>query len=143
MKILCFAENRQEVARDLKKGSENLYEHLIKVWMFPNVSEQNHWKVEIGTKFMVKVDKLKNTKRYPSAKFILDHTWNIWEDALMDRIPAVLEHIDETPLDVSYYNIYDAIHDYMTWAAEILSKRGVLNPKDCYNEVEQLRNLYF
>lgn len=143
MKILCFAENHREVARELKKQSEYLYEHLIKVWMFPYVSTQNHWKQEIGTKFMVKVDKLRHTKKYPSRKFILDHTGYKWEDALLDRIPAVLARIDEEPLDVDYHNIYDAAHDYMVWAANILSKHGALNPKECYSKVEELREMYF
>ena len=143
VKILCFAENHQEVARELKKQSEYLYEHLIKVWMFPYVPTQNHWKQEIGTKFMVKVDKLRHTKKYPSSKFILNHTWYKWEDALLDRIPTVLARIDEKPLDVDYHNIYDAIHDYMVWAANILSKRGALNPRECYSKVEELREMYF
>ena len=143
MKILCFAENHQEVARELKKQSEYLYEHLIKVWMFPYVPTQNHWKQEIGTKFMVKIDKLRHTKKYPSSKFILNHTLYKWEDALLDRIPTVLARIDEEPLDVDYHNIYDAVHDYMVWAATILSKRGALNPREYYSKVEELREMYF
>lgn len=111
--------------------------------MFPYVPTQNHWKQEIGTKFMVKVDKLRHTNKYPSSKFILDHTWYKCEDALLDRIPAVLARIDEELLDVDYHNIYDAVHDYMVWAANILSKRGVLNPKECYSKVEELREMYF
>ena len=62
---------------------------------------------------------------------------------MLDRIPTVLARIDEEPLDVDYHDIYDAVHDYMVWAANILSKRGALNPRECYRKVEELREMYF
>lgn len=143
MKILCFAETKKEVARELKKESENLYEHLIKVWMFPNSQSQNHWKTEIGTKFLTKVDKLKNKKKYPTSKFIIENTWDVWEDALIDRIPSILARIDEVPLTLDYSIVYDAIHGYIFWASDTLSQKGVLNPNDCYDKIEEIRNKYF
>ena len=67
--IFAFSRSRTDVFSKLADNSENVIDHLIKVFLWPDVQEQSKWKSEIWN-FIKSVPKLKSSNRFPSAKQI-------------------------------------------------------------------------
>lgn len=46
--ISRFADSRNQIKTELRSVTKIVMNHLIKVFLYPNVQEQNHWKREIA-----------------------------------------------------------------------------------------------
>lgn len=46
-RIFAFSRSTKYTYEKIKDQAENITEHLIKVFLWPNVQEANHWKKEI------------------------------------------------------------------------------------------------
>lgn len=141
-RIFAFARSRIEVFSKLADNSENVIDHLIKVFLWPTVREQDHWKQEIWN-FIRSVPKLKSSNRFPSYKQIKNEIWNSYEDVIYDHIGLWVDEIEETPISFDCRDVYHAIEEYMSWLADILSEKGVVRSSQVYSKIEELRSKYF
>lgn len=46
--VRAFADKKSQIKSDLRGATKVVMNHLIKVWLYPEVREQNHWKKEIA-----------------------------------------------------------------------------------------------
>lgn len=136
-----FADSRSQIKSDLRGATKVVMNHLIKIWLYPNVQEQNHWKKEVAQS-LNDVPKLKGKNRYPNYKFLMDNTWKIYEDGLYDRIQVIVDSIAETPIQFDIDDIYSAVHRYFQWICEELSNRGIVKYSEIYNQIEIIRNIF-
>lgn len=140
--IQGFADSRQQIISDLKAGTGHVLRHLIKIFLYPNAQEQNHWKGEVA-RFLYNVPKTKSNKKYPSKLFIYNHTWNIYEDNFDRWVDAVIGDMKEIPTSYDIGSLYNACEEYFSWLSEELSKYGIIKYDDAYSEIEEIRNNYF
>lgn len=142
MKIFCFANTNKDIANYLKSQVTPLIKHLIKIWLYPDVQENNHWKREVSN-MLSEIQKLKTTKKYPNRNFILKFSWYIEEDRIDALLDNVITHMSEDPICFSYECIYNSLQEYFFWLAEKLSQRGTVGANDIYDEIESIRSQYF
>lgn len=140
--IFAFSRSRTDVFSKLADNSENVIDHLIKVFLWPDVQEQSKWKSEIWN-FIKSVPKLKSSNRFPSAKQIKKEIWNSYEDVIYEHIGLWIDEISEEPILFDYKDVYHAIEEYMTWLANTLSEKGVVRSSEVYSKIENLRSKYF
>lgn len=140
--ISGFADSRNQIKTELRSVTKIVMNHLIKVFLYPNVQEQNHWKREIAQS-LNDIAKQKGKNRFPTAKFLLQNTWEIYKDTLSTRLPVIIESIEETPINYDINNVYKAIHDYFNWLCDELSKTGIVRYNIIYSKIEELRSKYF
>lgn len=140
--IKSFAVSNKEIFKNLSSNSENLIDHLIKVFLWPDVQEQNHWKQEIW-KFVHSVPKSKSTNKFPSANKIFEAIWEPFSDVIAEHILLWIGEIEETPIKFSYSNVYKAINEYCKWLSIELSTIGEVKSSEVYSKIEELRIKYF
>ena len=140
MKILCLADTNQDVKNFLRNRTDSLFDHLIKIFLYSNLQECNPWKREVAS-VLSWVPKLKNRKKYPSVKLILDRTWFVYEDILDILIENIVEDMYETPEPYDFDYIYNKMELYFYWLAENLSKYGRVSREDIFNKLDELINL--
>ena len=140
--VRSFADTRSQIKSDLRGVTKVVMNHLIKVWLYPNVQEQNHWKKEIA-QALNDVPKVKGRNRYPDYRFLIQNTWNIYEDSLYDRVDVIISSMKEDPIPFDFEDLYQAMSDYFDWICYRLSEKGIINYSDIYDEIEKLRKTYF
>lgn len=142
--IRGFAEIQREIERNLTSHTDEIIEHLLKCYLMPDHSAISHWKREIANQ-IYKVDKLKNNKKFPTAKQIYNWTYGKKQDLVTDIrwfsglvkniCDEYLIEIDTDPSD--FMNEFDNIcYEYFTWLAKELSIRGLIP----YSEIYQFLN---
>lgn len=87
--IRSFAVTKREIQADLRASAKIVIEHLIKIFLYPNAQENNHWKREVSGA-LKKVPKLKGSNKLQSPSFILQSSWVVWEDQF-DRFVEVIK----------------------------------------------------
>lgn len=140
--IRAFSRSRTDVLNKLADNSEHVIDHLIKVFLWPDVQEQAKWKEEIWN-FIRSVPKLKSSNKFPSYKQIKNAIWNSYEDVIYEHIGLWIDEISEEPVPFDYEDVYHAIEEYMTWLANTLSEKGVVRSSEVYSKIEGLRSKYF
>ena len=140
--IFAFSRSRTDVFSKLADNSENVIDHLIKVFLWPDVQKQAKWKSEIWN-FIKSVPKLKSSNRFPSSKQIKKEIWNSYEDVIYEHIGLWIDEISEEPILFDYKDVYNAIEEYMAWLANTLSEKGVVRSSEVYSKIEDLRSKYF
>ena len=78
-----FAEDKRTVERYLSNHTMPVIEHLAKCLLMKDNQSYNHWKKEIIQQIS-SVDKLKNTKKYPTEKQIYTWTYGKKQDIITD-----------------------------------------------------------
>lgn len=133
--IRAFADSQAEIYRDIKSKSSVVIEHLIKLFLYPNSNNLNHWKTEIFAA-MSRVPKLKRTKKYTESKNILKYSWNIWNDSIADMIDVIQNDygLSNTPPDI----IYNNVHIYLAWISDKLSRFGYVTSNQIYSKIDDL-----
>ncbi len=63
--ILALSRYNKDIFSKLADSSENVIDHLIKIVLWPNMQEQNHWKKEVWN-LIRSVPKLKSSNRFPT-----------------------------------------------------------------------------
>ena len=140
--IRAFSRSRTDVLNKLADNSEHVIDHLIKVFLWPDVQEQAKWKEEIWN-FIRSVPKLKSSNKFPSYKQIKNEIWNSYEDVIYEHIGLWIDEISEEHIPFDYEDVYHAIEEYMTWLANTLSEKGVVRSSEVYSKIEDLRLKYF
>lgn len=144
--IRGFAELRKEVERKLSEHTDVVIEHLMKCYLMPNHSALIHWKQEIATQIN-RVDKLKNGKKFPSAKQIYNWTYGKKQDLVTDirwfsgLVQDVCDEynliLENDPLD--FQSEFDKLcQNYFEWLANELSVRGLVPRSEIYTKLDAL-----
>ena len=140
--VRAFADKKSQIKSDLRGATKVVMNHLIKVWLYSEVREQKHWKKEIA-QTLNDIPKLKSTNKYPKFEFLIENTFNVYEDTLDRRTEVIIENIDESPILFEFDDLYDAIEEYFVWICTELSKFGIVRYSDVYLKIEELRSKYF
>lgn len=129
--ILGMSEYLKEIRRDLTPRGKQVLRHIIKLVLYPDVQEYEHWKKEIFN-FISDVDKVKGKNKWPDAKFIYESisTQNDMIDVIIKQIK--LMESEYTPRDVDDATVLKAVESYQNWLAASLSKQGAIDPNDAF-----------
>lgn len=144
--IRGFAELQKEVERNLTSHTDEVIEHLLKLYLMPNHSANNHWKKEIASQ-IYKVDRLKNNKKFPSAKQIYNWTYDKKQDLITDVrwftkfcnmiCKEYSVELEQFPGD--FIGDFDSICvSYFKWLAEELSDIGLVTSDEIYQKLDEL-----
>lgn len=154
-----FADNKRDLQRDLRGKTEQIIEHIFKMFLMPNHESYNHWKQEIAS-FLSEVTKLKNTKKFPISKQLYDWTYNIRQDLITDKSYvrgkikniAIQYDMDEKKLmklnaHINYIckKLNFICESYFKWLCSELSKYGIVTYDKIYDKLDELLkggNLY-
>lgn len=144
--IRGFAELQREVERKLSAHTDEIIDHLMKCYLMPNHSAINHWKQEIAIQIN-RIDKLKNGKKFPTAKQIYSWTYGKKQDLVTDigflskLIKGVCEEYSVEVME-SPYEIMDKFDfictEYFKWLATELSRVGMVNRSEVYTKLNEL-----
>lgn len=141
-----FADSKREIERELKPKTENIIEHLFKLYLVPEHTAVNHWKQEIYF-FLHTIDKLKGNNKRPSKKQLYDWTFGKKEDLFDDDYytEGMIETIEYTynvNITADTFEVNEAMFQicksYFAWLAEILSEKGIVVPRQVYNKLDEL-----
>ena len=135
--IYALSKSRKDVAADIEQGCRELILHLIKLWFFPYSKDVAKWRREVAEK-LCSVDTFKGKHSLPSAKFILEHSWEVHQS----HIPRYLELIE---LDYgcsqnskSLDAMVDNMRKYFVLVADELAHNGVVPFRTLYNFLDLL-----
>ena len=136
--VFSISTTRRDIAAKLEETTRQLVKHLIKLYLYPDYKDVQHWRQEVYS-FLHSISKIKGRNKLPSSRFILANT-----------IQSNLELIA-----VWYYNILDdygtpsnskcseteltrKVSNYYRWLADILSAQGEVSRKSIYNKLSEL-----
>lgn len=136
-KVYGFAESRRKLQFRLSDAVDRIQEQLIKCFMFPSCQDVPHWKVEIR-RFFPRIKKQANTNDYPSAKFIVNNTWKIVEDASDDMYDNIRRWYTPLTPAASQREVYAMCEEFFVWWAEQLSEHGAVEMKAVSDKIDTL-----
>ena len=130
--------NEATVENIIVYTSGELTEHLIKLYIYNKSEYINHWRQEVWNSLR-RVPKLKSTKKFPTEKFIYSQVTG-YCDMLPELASSILdEYAELTPReDIDFEFLKSQIESYYKWLSTQLSSKGVITPRECYKELEQL-----
>lgn len=143
----------QESAMRQSKLEDNLIdinpkitEHLLKCFLYKNTTNNlEHWKQDIYS-FLHEVPVLKQNKKLPSYKFLINNTFNIYSEVLMNRLDAkIRDLIKKGYPEISNYNkqnLYSAIYNYYDWLCKLLASNGYIELSEICDKIDELINEY-
>ena len=142
MKILITssAVQRDILKQKLIDRSEQVVNHLIKIFLYPSNNAAEHWKHEVYS-FLYQVGVLKSSNKFPTSKFILNNTWNTWEDAILAYIPVVKQDFPNMSENDSK-DVYRAIYEYFRWLSKNLSMCGMVSQTSVKQTINDLVTIY-
>lgn len=139
--IKSFAATNKAAQNYLIDKTPTVIDHLIKVFLYPDVQEQDHWKREIANTLNT-VPVLKSSKQKPKSNFIFENTYGVWKETILERTERIISDMVEVPIEFDQNNLTSAIEEYFKWLSENLSF-GTLNFNLIYEEINNLKLKYF
>ena len=133
--IYCFAKDKNSLFSKLENQAEPLIKHFTKYFMYPGHVSSNHWADEIYS-FLNSVSKLKRKNKRPTANQILNKTWIVYEDSILEYIPTVVEDYGYSEVDPNV--VYENCKKYMMWLCTTLSDIGSVSKKACKLELKSI-----
>lgn len=137
--ILGFAHSRSDIIRQLEQNVIEIFQHLVKLWRYPDAQEVSHWRTEVYN-FLHKVHTFKSNNKRPSAKFIFENTYGRDRQYIDTAIKQVSKRYDRNfscireDIDL----LRNRIERYFKWLSEELASNGVALPEDIYETLEEL-----
>lgn len=137
--IFGFASRKSDIAAMIEENTRELIQHLIKLWVFPDAKDCNHWKQEVYN-FLYRVPRLKMSNKFPSKKFILDNTIVVNKDNISALLRIVItDYKNQYEQKKSEYSTMEEhILLYFDWLAEELSTDGKVARNDVYAKLSEL-----
>lgn len=144
--IRGFAEAQKEIERDLTSHTIVVIEHLMKIYLMPDHESAYHWKKEIASQIYI-VDKLKNNKKFPTAKQIYSWTYGKKQDLITDRkwfqifVEDICEEYNRDLIEspMNFMNEFDDICvSYFQWLSNELSQTGRVSKSAIISKIDQL-----
>lgn len=137
--IFGFANRKSDIAAMIEENTRELIQHLIKLWIFPDAKDCNHWKQEVYN-FLYRVPRLKRSNKFPSKKFILDNTIVVNKDNISALLRIVItDYKNQYEQKKSEYSTMEEhVLLYFDWLAEELSINGKVARNDVYAKLSEL-----
>lgn len=137
--IFGFANRKSDIAAMIEENTRELIQHLIKLWIFPDAKDCNHWKQEVYN-FLYRVPRLKRSNKFPSKKFILNNTIVVNKDNISALLRIVItDYKNQYEQKKSEYSTMEEhILLYFDWLAEELSINGKVARNDVYAKLSEL-----
>lgn len=137
--IFGFANRKSDIAAMIEENTRELIQHLIKLWVFPDAKDCNHWKQEVYN-FLYRVPRLKRSNKFPSKKFILNNTIVVNKDNISALLRIVItDYKNQYEQKKSEYStMEESILLYFDWLAEELSINGKVARNDVYAKLSEL-----
>lgn len=137
--IFGFANRKSDIAAMIEENTRELIQHLIKLWIFPDAKDCNHWKQEVYN-FLYRVPRLKRSNKFPSKKFILNNTIVVNKDNIAALLRIVItDYKNQYEQKKSEYSTMEEhILLYFDWLAEELSINGKVARNDVYAKLSEL-----
>ena len=141
-----FADSKREIERKLSDSTDEVIEHLLKLYLMPTNSARNHWISEIAN-FLNKVNRFAGKNKFPSPEQIYNWTYFKWKDLVTDNsyMNIWVDNIcDEynTNVDKPIENIcneFDNIcEQYFCWLASKLSVGGVVERQSIFKKLNSI-----
>lgn len=148
MKIYITAQalQKREMETRLATRMSDVIEHMLKLYLMPNHSARNHWETEIYT-FIHSVEKLKQSKKYPTKEQIYSWTYDKVQDLVTDTswMTLAIEDICDQyniqltiSINTVIYELDNLCIIYFSWLSENLSERGRLTNREIYQKLDEL-----
>lgn len=139
--IKCMGMSRRNIIEDLDNKSIELVRHLIKIILYQDRGNLDHWSKELY-EFLPSIPNLKGKNRFPDKNTILSGLWDRTQTRIHRMISGLIRDYVYKPYDVSEYEVRDYVYRYLKWVAEELSAYGVMEGKiACANKaIELLRD---
>ena len=141
-----FADSKREIEHTLNISTDNVIEHLLKLYCMPNSENRNHWCTEISN-FLCRVKRFAGKNKFPTVKQIYNWTYFKWKDLITD-INFFRGMVDDIEFDYSISingnintmsNEFDYIcEEYFNWLAGGLSMFGRVSRQDIFNKLNEL-----
>ncbi|MCM1232045.1 MAG: hypothetical protein NC489_18140 [Ruminococcus flavefaciens] len=144
--IRGFAEAQKEVERKLSAHTDEIIEHIIKLIVMPDNSARNHWEGEIAGQIN-RIERLRNSKKFPKAKQIYDWTYGKKQDLVTDRgwMSVAMRDLADQYGDLEEIAVDDlcdvadyVCRQYFSWLADELSTVGRVATRDIYDKLDSL-----
>lgn len=136
--IRAMSEYDRDIRRQLVDNSKQVYQHLIKIILYPDSEYVNGWKQEIWS-FIHDVDRTKRNKKFPSYKFILNALSTNLD--ILDNYKKIvlmkMKNSDIVPKNVPDSEISSIITKYAEWLASNLSQSGLVLDDDVYDWIDK------
>ena len=131
-----MSESQRTIAADIRAASASIVEHVIKLALYPDAQECNHWRHEVYT-FLNKVDRLKGKNKYPKKDFI--YRWLSTHNDIIDSFVAqITSDYAEDPKIIPISKLTAVVEEYQKWLSSELSTRGFVTSKDVYAELAHI-----
>lgn len=136
MKIYIRSMSRPDaqIYDKLDRDSEQLDRHLIKLMLYPDAQEADHWAKEVWN-FINIIDRRKQTNKYPKETFIYKAI-SCHNDIISNMIWQIKSDMQERPRTLHDEYIVRKIEDYQHWLARKLSTQGAVNSREVYEALD-------
>lgn len=127
--IRAMPRGDKDIENRIADAAEQIDEHLIKLILYPNNTQDiEHWRSEIYA-FLHKVDKRKTANKYPKSRFIYN-ALACHNDIMDNIIRCVKSEYAYTPKYISNPEILEIIEKYQKWLAYELSSQGAVTKQE-------------
>lgn len=135
--ICAMSKAQRAIYNEVEAASKQIDKHIIKLLLYPEAQEYNHWKREI-VKFLQDVDLLKGRNKWPSKKLLLKalETHNDILDTYRWQVQN--DERELTPRNVNPSVIKRSIETYQVWLATELSMNGAIDRYSAFDVLDQI-----
>lgn len=119
--IFGMSMNKRELASWIDNHTYQTLVAIAQLYLFPQ-GNRVHWRKEVWEKFS-RIYTLKSSNHLPSARFILDHSWNTHKT----QLHRILQYAQDKESQYTVYpkanfdEFYQIAEDYFYWLADQLS----------------------
>lgn len=132
--IRAMSRSDAQIYDRLDRDAEQLDRHLIKLMLYPNAQEADHWAKEVWN-FVNIIDKRKQTNKYPKESFIYNAI-SCHNDIINNMIWQIKSDRRERPAILHDQYIISKIEDYQHWLARKLSSQGAVSSREVYEALD-------
>lgn len=135
--IVAMSKAQQKIYDEIEHASKQIDKHIIRLLLYPDAQEQNHWMNEIIS-FLPDVDLLKGKNKWPNKKLILKalQTHNDILDTYRWQVQDIEDELDARNVNPSI--ILNSIEKYQDWLATELSTRGAISTQDAKSVLKHI-----
>ena len=136
--IKAMSMKRADLRDYIESHTRQVFIALTQLYLFPS-GNRVHWRKEVWDKFS-EMHTMKPTNKLPSAKFILDNSFEIYKNKIPDIIERVIDKEEMyTPIgNIDDYALRILIQDYFTWLSNYFSQKEMLSKSDVLDELDKL-----
>lgn len=138
--IAEFADSLSEIKSDLRgKYMNTCIKHLLKLYLFSDSQNKNHWRVEVYASFN-KVAKLRGNNKYPKPELIFNTIWNHYSDILVNFVEDIFdeEPNEELTTTITGFEAENKLKQYIKWLSNQLGTKGSVTKSEVYSKLEEI-----